>query len=320
MFRSLFISISKADWARRMIMSWKFAWRAARRFVAGDKLEDGIEAAQNLNQKNINTTLDLLGEQTETLEQAEKATQSILEMLEAIQAAQVRSNVSVKLTQLGLKLDKQICADNVQKILELAKKYNNFVRIDMEDAACVDDTIGVFKEMRVNKGYENVGIVLQAYLYRTVDDLAKLMEIPARIRLCKGAYKEPADVAFPKKKDVDANYDRAVKLMLDSALKAGAPTLSPDGRIPPIPCIASHDENRINYAIKYAKQIGLPNDAIEFQMLYGIRRDIQSKLAEQGYHVRIYVPFGTEWYAYNMRRLAERPANLWFFLSNFFKK
>ncbi|MGB9673721.1 MAG: proline dehydrogenase family protein, partial [Anaerolineales bacterium] len=239
---------------------------------------------------------------------------------EAIQSAHVRSNVSIKLTQIGLKLDKNLCASNVQKILDLAKSYNNFVRIDMEDAACVDDTLDIFYEMRVKKGYENVGIVIQAYLYRTMNDLTKLMEIPARVRLCKGAYKESDEVAYPLKKDVDANYDRASQLLLDTALKVGAPTLSPDGLIPPIPGIATHDEKRINHALNYAKQIGLPMNAMEFQMLYGIRRDIQIQLAQQGYPVRIYVPFGTEWYAYNMRRLAERPANLWFFISNFFKK
>lgn len=320
MFRSFFVYLSKADWAKHIIMNWKFAWRAARRFVAGEKLEDGIEAVHNLNAVNINATLDQLGEHTETVADAERATQGILDMLEAIQAAQVRSNVSIKLTQIGLKLDRQLCANNIQKILDLAKKYENFVRIDMEDAACVDDTLDLFYEMRVSKGYPNVGLVIQAYLYRTMNDLSKLMEIPARIRLCKGAYKESAEVAYPHKKDVDANYDRACQLLLDTALKAGAPTLSADGRIPPIPGIATHDVKRIEFAKNYARKIGLPINAMEFQMLYGIRRDIQVQLAKEGYPVRVYVPFGTEWYAYNMRRLAERPANLWFFISNFFKK
>lgn len=320
MFRSFFVYLSQADWAKHTIMKWNFAWRAARRFVAGEKLEDGIEAVRNLNALNINATLDQLGENTETITDAERATQGILEMLEAIQAAQVRANVSIKLTQIGLKLNQQLCAENVHRILGLAKKYNNFVRIDMEDASCVDDTLRIFYDMRVTKGYDNVGLVIQAYLYRTMDDLAKLLEIPARIRLCKGAYKESEDVAFPRKKDVNENYDRASKLLLDAALKAGAPVLSADKRIPPIPAIATHDENRIAFAKDYSKQIGLPKDAMEFQMLYGIRRELQIKLAAEGYPVRVYVPFGSEWYAYNMRRLAERPANLWFFISNFFKK
>jgi proline dehydrogenase len=174
--------------------------------------------------------------------------------------------------------------------------------------------------MRLDFNLRCVGQAIQAYLYRSIDDVARLMEIGARIRLCKGAYKEPADIAYPKKNDVDTNYDKIARLLMDKALEAGGPIISEDGKIPPIPALATHDENRIKAAINYAQKIGLPKKALEFQMLNGIRRDLQESLAAQGYPVRIYVPYGTEWYPYFTRRLAERPANLWFFVSNFFRK
>jgi proline dehydrogenase len=320
MIRAFFIYLSKANWARQIVTKWKFAWNAASRFVSGEKLEDGIKAVQRLNENNINATLDQLGEHTLDAKDAERATEGIVKILDAIHESGVRSNVSIKLTQIGLKVDVRLCAENLNRILERANQYQNFVRIDMEDACCVDDTIALFMEMRVDRAYQNVGLVIQSYLYRTVEDVTRLMELPARLRLCKGAYKEPSDVAYPKKRDVDANYDRIAQILLDTAKKVGAPTLSNDGRIPPIPALATHDEKRIQFAIDYANQIGLPKNALEFQMLYGIRRDIQEKLARQGYPVRVYVPFGTEWYPYFVRRLAERPANLWFFISNYFRK
>lgn len=181
-------------------------------------------------------------------------------------------------------------------------------------------TLKLYREMRLDFNLRCVGQAIQAYLYRSVDDVTRLLEIGARIRLCKGAYKEPPDIAYPKKNDVDANYDKIAQLMIDKALEAGGPTVSEDGKIPPIPALATHDENRIKAAINYAQKIGLAKKAIEFQMLYGIRRDLQENVAAQGYPVRIYVPYGTEWYPYFTRRLAERPANLWFFISNFFRK
>jgi proline dehydrogenase len=163
-------------------------------------------------------------------------------------------------------------------------------------------------------------LVIQSYLYRSESDVRSLISQGTRIRLCKGAYKEPDEVAFPKKRDVDANYDRLVEIMMDAALANGAPALSQDGRIPPPPAIATHDPKRLEYAKAYAQKIGLPKQAVEFQMLYGIRRDLQEQTAGEGYPVRVYVPYGTEWYPYYVRRLAERPANVWFFISNFFRK
>lgn len=320
MLRAFFIYLSKAAWAKQMVTQWQVAWQAASRFVAGERLEDGIDVVRKLNQNGIQATLDQLGEHTTTAEGSEKATQGILDILDAIEAERVRSNVSIKLTQIGLKIDLRLCAENLARILQHAKERNNFVRIDMEDASCVDDTLALFYEMRNERGFHNVGLVIQSYLYRTVEDVNRLMQIPARIRLCKGAYKEPAHIAYPKKRDVDANYDRVTQILLERALEVGAPELSEDGRVPPIPALATHDEKRIRFALEYAKQIRLPQKAMEFQMLYGIRRDLQANLVAQGFPVRVYVPFGTEWYPYFTRRLAERPANVWFFISNYFRK
>lgn len=319
MLRSLLIYLSTAAWARHIVTRWAFAWRAASRFVAGEKLSDGIRVIKELNEKGINATLDMLGEHTTNPAEAERAAQSILEMIDAIDRSGVRANVSIKLTQLGLNLDESLCADLLRRILAYARDRRNFVRIDMEESTLTDVTIKLYRQM-IAEGFDNTGIVLQSYLYRTEADVSAISGEGGRIRLCKGAYNEPATVAFPKKSDVDANYDKCTKIMVDNALAHGLPALSPDGRIPPMPGIASHDPARIDFAKAYAAQHGLPKHAIEFQMLNGIRRDLQEQLAAEGYPVRIYVPFGTEWYPYFTRRLAERPANLWFFISNFFHK
>lgn len=320
MLRSLFIYLSKAAWARKLVTQWKFAWRAASRFVAGEKLEDAIRVIQDLNQKGINATLDHLGEHTTSAEDANRATQDILEALDAIQKTGVRANVSIKLTQIGMALGDEVCFQNLRRILEYARERDNFIRIDMEDSACVDQTLRLFFRMRKECDCSNVGIVIQSYLYRSAEDIKAILAEGGRVRLCKGAYKEPASVAFPKKVDVDANYDRLAQMLIDGSLAVGAPRLSADGKVPPIPGIASHDPKRLVYAKAYAEKVGLPKDALEFQMLNGIRRDLQEQCVKEGYPVRIYVPYGTEWYPYFVRRLAERPANVWFFISNFFHK
>ena len=231
----------------------------------------------------------------------------------------MRANVSIKLTQIGLTLGGAVCADNLRRILAYARERGNFIRIDMEDSGCVDQTLALFNQMRV-EGFTNTGIVIQAYLYRSAADVKAITAAGGQIRLCKGAYQEPPEVAFPKKRDVDANYDHLTKHMIDAAIEHSAPLLSTDGKIPPIPAVASHDPERLAYAKAYAAERGLPQSAIEFQMLFGIRRDLQDETVSQGYPVRIYVPYGTEWYPFYVRRLAERPANLWFFVSNFFRK
>ncbi len=318
MLRSFLIYLSKAAWAQNMVTSWKFAWRTASRFVAGTKIEDAIRAIRELNAKNINVTLDHLGENTSTPEEASEATSEILNTLDEIKRDGVRANVSIKLTQIGLGLDEKLCAENLERILSRAKDYGSFIRVDMEDTPYTDKTINLYNQMR-KKSYLNVGIVLQSYLYRTEADARKLLEDKTPIRLVKGAYQEPADKAFPKKADVDANYDLLTKITMDAALAVDSPKIADNGLIPPIPAIATHDEKRIEFAKQYAAKIGLPKEAFEFQMLYGIRRDLQDQLVKECYPVRVYVPFGTHWYPYFMRRLAERPANIWFFISNFFR-
>ena len=320
MLRSFLIYLSQAAWAKRAVTGFRFAWRAASRFVAGEKLEDAIQAVRVLNEKGILASLDYLGEHTTNEVEAKQATENVVKIIEAIQNSGIRSNVSLKLTQIGLAIDPHLCADNLACILKSAKERGILVRLDMEDTPWVDATLDMYWKMRRERELDNVGVVIQSYLYRSEADIRKLTEVDTHFRLCKGAYKEPASVAFPKKSDVDENYDKLVRVIMDSTLAKGAPTESADGKVPPIPAIATHDIRRIEHARMYAEKIGLPKSAIEFQMLYGIRRDLQEQLVSDGYPVRVYVPYGTQWYPYFMRRLAERPANLWFFISNFFKK
>ena len=319
MLRSFLIYLSKAAWAQGLVTNWGFAWRAASRFVAGTTIDDALRVIRELNAKGINVTLDHLGEHTSTPEEASDATLAILQTLDAIKEAGLCANISIKLTQIGLGLDEEACRQNLERILESARAHGNFVRIDMEDTPYTDQTIGLYERMH-QQGYRNVGMVLQSYLYRTEADARKLLTELTPIRLVKGAYQEPADKAFPKKADVDANFDLVTKIMMDSALGAKSPLAGSDGCFPPLPAIGTHDEKRIEFARQYADRIGLPKRAYEFQMLYGIRRDLQDKLVHQGYLVRVYVPFGSHWYPYYVRRLAERPANIWFFVSNFFRK
>ena len=321
MLRSFLIYLSKAGWAQRMVTGWKLAWQTASRFVAGESIPDAIRVVRELNEKGIVATLDQLGEHTSTAEEATHSTEGILEILDEIDKAGVKSNVSIKLTQIGMGLDDSLCLENLTRILHRAKGYKNFVRIDMEDTPYTDTTIELLNSV-MNDGFNirTVGLVVQSCLYRTEEDTRKLLEKEVRFRLVKGAYSEPPDKAYPKKADVDANFDLLTKILIDAALEIDSPSLSEDGRIPPVPAIATHDEKRIDFAKQYAEKVGLPKEALEFQMLYGIRRDLQEQLAAEGYPVRVYVPFGTHWYPYFMRRLAERPANIWFFISNFFRK
>lgn len=320
MLRAILIYLSKAEWARRIVTRWSIAWRVASRFIAGEKLEDAILVIQSLNQKGINATLDHLGERTTSAEIARRATQDILDILDCIQSSGVRSNVSIKLTQIGIAVDEELCAENLERILQRAKEINNFIRLDIEDSPWVDKTLNLYRQMRDVRGFQNLGVAIQSYLYRSEADIRQLGQEGARVRLCKGAYKEPPEIAYPKKRDVDANYDHLAKLLMDSSLALGSPEISQDGITPPIPALATHDARRIEAAVEYMGKIGLPVKAVEFQMLHGIRRDLQESLAQQGYPVRVYVPYGTEWYPYFVRRLAERPANLWFFISNFFRR
>lgn len=316
MFRSFFSYLSKADWARKIVMKWSFAWKMASRFVAGVTLADGIQAIKVLNGKGINATLDHLGEHTDSAEQAHQAALDIVQALDAIEEKGVRANVSIKLTQLGLGISNEVCIGNLELIMEKAKSYNSFVRIDMEDSAVTQQTLDVLHAIRA-RGYENVGVVIQAYLYRSEEDIRKLMDECIKVRLCKGAYTEPASIAFPKMRDINSSYDRCTSILINVALSKECPKVSADGKIPPIPGLATHDSKRIDFAKVYAEKVGLPKDAMEFQMLNGIRRDLQEQLVKEGYCVRVYVPYGTEWYPYFMRRIAERPADIWFIFPTF---
>ncbi|MCC7118971.1 MAG: proline dehydrogenase family protein [Anaerolineales bacterium] len=318
MLRSFLIYLSKAAWAQKIATSWGLAWKVASRFVAGTKLSEAMIIVHELNAKGINVTLDHLGEHINTPDEAQQATDDIFATLDALGAdATARGNVSIKLTQIGMGLDERICAESLERILARARQCKTFVRLDIEDTPYTDKTINLYYAMR-EKGYDNIGMAVQAYLYRAEADIRRMLQDKTRIRIVKGAYNEPPEKAFPKKADVDANYDLLAKILLDASL-ANQSAASQDGRFPPLPAIASHDEKRIAFVKQYAEKIGLPKNGFEFQMLYGIRRDLQEQLAKEGYAVRVYVPFGAQWYPYFVRRLAEKPANLWFFISNFFK-
>ena len=321
MLRNFLIYLSKAAWAQKLVTSWGFAWRAASRFVAGETVGDAIRVVRELNARGINATLDQLGEHTSTAEEANASADAIVQVLQEIDKAGVKANVSIKLTQIGMGLDEETCRQNLVKILEQAKKSNNFIRIDMEDTPYTDVTLSMYQSM-LERGFtpDQVGLVQQAYLFRTEADVRKLLNEGARIRVVKGAYNEPPEKAFPKKADTDANYDLLAKIMIDATVTKENNSVSADGRTPPFIAIASHDDKRIDFAKKHAEKMSLPKNAIEFQMLYGIRRDLQERLVKDGYLVRVYVPFGAQWYPYFMRRLAERPANIWFFASNYFRK
>lgn len=319
MLRSILIYFSKAIWMQNLISNWGYAWKIASRFVPGTKLEEALGVARDLHAKGYVTSLNQLGEHTHTPEDAQSVADQIYTILDALGTdSALRTNLSIKLTQIGLGLDETLCAETLERILARAKKNNTFIRIDMEDTPYTEKTINLCYAMRA-KGYDNLGLVIQAYLYRSEADVRRLVEDDVKIRSVKGAYKEPADKAYPQKADTDANYDLLTKILFDASLDKRS-SLSEDGRIPPIPALATHDEKRVAFAKSYAEKIGLPKDGFEFQMLYGIRRDLQEQLVNDGYTVRVYIPFGPQWYPYFMRRLAERPANVWFFVSNFFRK
>ena len=319
MLRALFISLSKARWAQRLITNWKFAWRLASRFIAGETIQDAMRALEQLNAMGIRATLDQLGENTESHAAANQSTADILAALDAIHEAELPANVSIKLSQLGLLLDPELAYANLVTILERARSHANFVRVDMEDSTLTEITLNLVQRA-ISAGFENVGTVIQSYLYRSAEDTRLLAQAGIRVRVVKGAYKEPASVAFPKKMDVDSTFDQLVETLLQAEQAIGSPGGSADGRFPPLTAVGSHDTARIKFAQDKAAELGLPKQSVEFQLLYGIRRDLQQDLVKAGYPVRVYVPYGTHWYPYYMRRLAEHPANVWFFISIFFKK
>ena len=317
MLRTFLLYLSNAPWMRRIVENWRVAQRVSSRFVAGETLEEALAVVRSLNQKGLFTSLDHLGENVTNVDEAVNARDEYINIIQSI--SDLQSNVSIKLTQLGLGFNYDLCLSNIRSIVERALDYGILVRFDMEDSSTVDSTLGIFTALQ-RSGIHNIGLVFQAYLYRTEGDLNAVLPIGASVRLCKGAYNEPPDIAFPKKIDVDRNFDRLSAQLIDFTQAAGEKIGYPAGRFPPITAIATHDEKRIAYAIEHARKIGLPQTSLEIQMLYGIRVDLQSRLAAAGYPVRVYVPFGNEWYPYFMRRLAERPANLGFFISHLIRR
>jgi proline dehydrogenase len=309
LLRSLFIGLSTNRSFRAFSERSSLGRQVSRRFVAGVSLDEAIDAAAALNAEGIDVTLDSLGESVLEVAQAEKSAAVYHQLLDAIQQRSLRANVSVKLTQVGMDIGgttagPALAERIVGEMVAHAAANGNFVRIDMEGSAYTEPTLALTE--RLHRKYPGaVGTVLQAYLFRTEQDAERLLAQGIRIRLCKGAYKEPADVAFPAKSNVDANYVRLMKRLVSSPVFCG---------------IASHDETIIQQLCSFVAEQKIDKRAFEFQMLYGIRRDLQRKLVAQGYGVRVYVPFGAEWYPYFMRRLAERPANVLFLARNLLRR
>ncbi len=301
--KSTLLFLSRQEKLKNFVLGFGFAQRVSRRFVSGETQEQAIQVVKELNRKGFTATLDHLGENVTNTQEAGSSAEEYLVFLDKINQAQVNSNVSCKLTQMGLDLDFDFCLNNVRRIVEKAKEYDNFVRIDMEDSPRTEKTLQVCYAL--HKEYSNVGAVIQSYLYRSEEDVGKLLENKIRIRLCKGAYKEPKSVAFQKKKEVDGNFVKLMQMMLKSGVYHG---------------IATHDDKMIQATIEFARKENISKDGFEFQLLYGIRRELQEELVKQGYNVRIYTPYGDQWYPYFMRRMAERPANLFFVAKNFFRR
>ena len=305
MLRNALLYLSSQPKVFNFVRHNRMAKGFASRFVAGETLDTALAAVKQLNSKGITATLDLLGESVRNEKEARESARSYLEMLDRIQDGKLDANVSAKLTAMGLDISEDLCVSNMQDILERAREHNSFVRLDMEGSDYTQKTLDLFYERLYPSFRGNVGIVLQSYLYRTATDVEEANKASARVRLCKGAYKEPAAVAYPEKKDVDDSYLRCMHTLLTNGHYPG---------------IATHDEAIVTETKRYAREHDIGNDKFEFQMLYGVRRDLQEKLVKEGYRMRVYVPFGTQWYPYLMRRLAERPANVAFITGNIVKE
>ena len=302
--RNALIWLSRKEGLKDFATSFKVFKKLTTRFVAGDTIDETIPFIRQINSENSTASFDHLNESVGSDAEAEREVEEYLNILAKIDEERIRSNVSIKLTQFGLGLDPELAYRNARRVVEEAHRRGNFVRVDMEDSNVTQVTIDIFKRLRAEFDLNTVGIVLQSYLYRTFADAQELVKLPARIRICKGAYNEPPEVAFPDKKDVDANYIKVMQLLLSSGVYHG---------------IATHDPKMIDATIDFATREGIGKEKFEFQMLYGVRRDLQHELARDGFNMRIYVPYGKHWYPYFMRRLAERPANIWFVLKNLAK-
>jgi proline dehydrogenase len=297
MLRQTFLYLSAQPRVFRFVRRNPIARRFASRFVAGETVDDALAAVRQLNAKKIAVSLDLLGESVTNESEARAAGRQYLDVLDRIHADGVNATVSVKLTQMGLDLSEDLCADIMHDILDRAREHRTFVRLDMESSAYTERTLRLFEDRLYPNYPENVGIVLQSYLYRTQADVERAIQLRCRVRLCKGAYQESAAVAYSEKRDVDANYVRGMHALLRQGC---------------YPAIATHDPTIIAEARRFVRTEGIAPDRFEFQMLYGVRRDLQEQLVREGFNMRVYVPFGTQWYPYLMRRLAERPANVAF--------
>ena len=301
MLRSTLLYLSNQPQVFKFVRNNRLAKGFARRFVAGETLDEALMVTRALNAQGISVSLDELGESVTSERDARATRDSYLTILDRIAQERLDANVSVKLTALGLDISEELCVSLMQDLLERARQYRTFVRIDMESSAYTERTLQMFEERFYPSFREQVGIVLQSCLLRTWTDTQRALEIKCRVRLCKGAYKEPPSVAFPDKKDVDANYVKCMHALLSGGNYPG---------------IATHDLRIIDEARRYARANAIEAKRFEFQMLYGVRRDMQVTLRKEGWGMRVYVPFGTQWYPYLMRRLAERPANMMFFTGN----
>jgi len=293
MLRRLLLYLSEREDLKDRLLRVPAIRRVAERFVAGEELADALDVARALGDDGLRVTLDHLGESVESPDQARRATDDYLRSLEEIDERPVRSTISLKLTQLGLTIDRGLCLRNLRRIVERADELDNFVRVDMESSDYTQATLEVFGE--VFRDHDNAGTVIQSYLRRSERDVKRLVEMGAPVRMVKGAYDEPPEIAFQEREQVDRNFVHLTRLLLEG----GVPT-----------AVASHDERMIDAAIDDARELGLSRDDLELQMLYGVRREYQRELVDAGYPVRIYVPYGSDWYPYLMRRMAEKPANL----------
>ena len=308
MLRALFISLSENRWLRGMAERSAIGRQLSSRFVAGTQVEDALRVTQTVNQKGLSVSVDNLGENVTNADEARASAQLYHQMLDEISRRQLNANISLKLTHMGLDVDEQLARDLVTGLVAKAAAMNprNFVRVDMEGSPYTQRTLDFVHELHRMPGQAGaVGAVIQSYMRRAERDIEDLLAERIRVRLCKGAYKEPEEIAFQKKSEVDESYVRLMKVLMKSGVYHG---------------LATHDEAIINQAKAFAMQENIPREAFEFQMLYGIRRDLQRRLVREGWRMRVYIPFGTEWYPYFMRRLAERPANVFFLARNLFRK
>jgi len=304
MMRRFFLFLSGNQKVRRWMETSSVSKKFTRRFIAGERLDDALAICASLAQEGIWSTLDHLGENVTSIEEATASRDAYLEALEGIQARGLPCTVSMKLTQLGLDLSEDACLENVSKLAARAKARGGGIEVDMESTAYTDRTLAVVEAVNAELELRKARCVIQAYLFRSAADIDRMNQLAIPVRLCKGAYNEPASMAFAEKRDVDRNYLALMKKLLDQGN---------------YPAIATHDETIVGEAFRYARERKIAPDRFEFQMLYGIRRDLQRRIVDLGYRLRLYVPYGTAWYPYFMRRLAERPANVFFIARNLFR-